>query len=178
MVTSDGIYCFEGLVYLPKALQKQYILNKHDTPLNGHTRPEVVLTRLKKTFYFPHMRQVVFNAIRKYIVCRKAKYERHKLYGLLQLNQAPYGPWATILMDFVGPLLLSQDINSVAYEHIIVVVNRLTKYAIFLPLPTKYNTRYLARTFVNEVVTKHGIPDNIISNRDSLFTSHFWEETY
>jgi hypothetical protein len=56
MVTSDGIYYFEGLVYLPKALQKQYILDKHDTPLNSHTRPEVVLTRLKETFYFPYMR--------------------------------------------------------------------------------------------------------------------------
>jgi hypothetical protein len=79
-------------------------------------------------------------------------------------------------MDFVGPLLLSQDINGVAYEYIMVVVDRLTKYAIFLLLPIKYNTRYLARTFVNEVVTKYGIPDNIISNRDSLFTSYFWEE--
>jgi hypothetical protein len=107
------------------------------------------------------------------VVCRKAKYERYKLYGLLQPNQAPQGPWETISIDFVGPLLLSQDINSMAYEYIIVVVDRLTKYAIFLPLPTKYNTRYLARTFVNEVVTKHGIPDSIISDRDSLFTLHF-----
>jgi hypothetical protein len=80
-------------------------------------------------------------------------------------------------MDFVGPLPPSQDINGVAYEYIMVVVDRLTKYAIFLPLPIKYNTRYLARTFVNEVVTKYGIPDNIISDRDSLFTLHFWEET-
>jgi hypothetical protein len=91
MVTSDGIYYFEGLVYLPKALQKQYILDKYDTPLNSHTRPEVVLTRLKETFYFPYIRQVVFNTIRKCVVCRKAKYERHKLYGLLQPNKAPQG---------------------------------------------------------------------------------------
>jgi hypothetical protein len=107
------------------------------------------------------------------VVYRKAKYERYKLYGLLQPNKALQGPWETILIDFVGPLLPSQDINGVAYEYIMVVVDRLTKYAIFLLLPIKYNTRYLARTFVNEVVTKYGIPDNIISDRDSLFISHF-----
>jgi hypothetical protein len=56
MVTSDGMYCFEGLVYLPKALQKQYILDKHDTLLNGYIRLEVVLIRLKEIFYFPYMR--------------------------------------------------------------------------------------------------------------------------
>ena len=62
------------------------------------------------------------------------------------------------------------------YEHIIVVVDRLTKYAIFIPLPKGYNTKYLARVFVRDVILKYGIPDSIILDRDSLFTSHFWEE--
>jgi hypothetical protein len=57
-----------------------------------------------------------------------------------------------------------------------VIVDRLTKYAIFTPLPKGDNTKYLAGVFVQDVVTKHGKPDSIISDRDCLFTSHFWEE--
>ena len=59
------------------------------------------------------------------------------------------------------------------YEHIIVVVDRLTKYAIFIPLPKEYNTKYLAGVFVRDIILKHGIPNSIILDRDSLFTSYF-----
>ena len=75
-------------------------------------------------------------------------------------------------MDFVGPLPPSANIDGVLYEHIMVVVDRLTKYAIFIPLPTGYDTRYLAQVFERDVIW-YGIPDQIISDRDSLFTSHF-----
>ena len=54
-----------------------------------------------------------------------------------------------------------------------VVVDRLTKYAIFIPLPKGYNTKYLAGVFVRDVILKHGIPNSIILDRDSLFTSYF-----
>jgi hypothetical protein len=79
-------------------------------------------------------------------------------------------------MDFVGPLPTSKDINGVEYENIMVVVDRLTKYVIFIPLPRKYDTRYLAEVFVRDVISRFGIPERIISDRDKLFTSNFWEE--
>ena len=62
------------------------------------------------------------------------------------------------------------------YEHIIVVVDRLTKYAIFIPLPKGYNTKYLVGVFVRDVILKYGIPNSIILDRDSLFISYFWKK--
>ena len=59
------------------------------------------------------------------------------------------------------------------YEYIIVVVDRLTKYAIFIPLPKGYNTKYLVGVFMRDIILKHGIPNSIILDRDSLFISHF-----
>jgi transposase InsO family protein len=174
--TINGIVYFEGLMYLPQSLRQKYILQYHESPLAGHARPEVVYSRLKDNFYFPHMRQEVFKTIGKCVLCRKAKYERHKPYGLLQPNQPPEGPWRTVSMDFIGPLPPSPNIDGVLFEHIMVIVDRLTKYSIFIPMPKGYDAKYTATVFERDVVSKHGIPDSIISDRDTIFTSHFWEE--
>ena len=78
-----------------------------------------------------------------------------------------------VSIDFIGPLLQSPSLDNVIYEYIIVVVDRLIKYAIFIPLPKGYNTKYLAGVFVRDVILKHSIPDSIILDRDSLFISYF-----
>lgn len=171
-----GIYRFKGLVILPPSLEKEWTLRFHEPPLQGHARPEVVLERLQRNYYFPKMRQKVFQWIGKCNQCRKAKYERHKPYGHLQPNTAPEKSWQIVSMDFVGPLPMSKDLNNVEYENIMVVVCRLTKYVIFIPLPRKYDASYLAKVFTREVISKFGVPEQIISDRDKLFTSHFWEE--
>jgi hypothetical protein len=174
--TPDGLHRHEGLIWLPSSLQKEWILKYHEPPLQGHARPEVVLERLRRNYWFPKMRQKVFDQIHKCNLCRKAKYERHKPYGLLQPNQPPEKPWQIMSMDFVGPLPPSTNEDGVKYENIMVVVDRLTKYAEFVPLPKKYDTKYLAQAFIRTVITRHGIPERIISDRDRKFTSHFWEE--
>nr|GEU66846.1 hypothetical protein [Tanacetum cinerariifolium] len=60
-------------------------------------------------------------------------------------------------------------------ENIKVIINRLTKSAHFLPMREDYKMDMLARLYLNEVVAKHGVPISIISDRDSRFTSRFWQ---
>jgi RNase H-like domain found in reverse transcriptase/Reverse transcriptase (RNA-dependent DNA polymerase)/Chromo (CHRromatin Organisation MOdifier) domain/Integrase zinc binding domain/Integrase core domain/Aspartyl protease len=175
MTTEGGIQLFEGRVFLPLSLRQKYIIKAHEPPMEGHKRPEEVLERLQRTYYFPKMRQAVFGQIKRCGLCRKAKYERHKPYGLLQPNQAPEMPWEVISMDFIGPLPPSKDENGVTYERIFVVVDRLTKYARFIPMPANTNAQYLAKVFAREIVARHGTPKAIISDRDPLFTSNFWK---
>jgi len=172
----NALYHKDGLVWIPPKLEKDWILRHHEPPLQGHARPEVVLERLRQNYWFPRMRQKVFSQIQKCNLCRKAKYERHKPYGLLQPNQPPEKPWQVVSMDFVGPLPPSVNEDGVTYENIMVIVDRLTKYTDFIPLPKKFNTPYLAKIFIKHVITRHGIPERIISDRDRKFTSHFWEE--
>jgi transposase InsO family protein len=172
----DGLHLYQGLIFLPTKLQAEWITKYHEPPLQGHARPEEVLERLRRNFYFPHMRQKVFAQVRKCDKCRRAKYDRHRPYGLLQANTAPSKPWEVVSMDFVGPLPPSKGPDGVEFENIMVVIDRLTKYAIFTPLPRSYDTRYLAEVFIRDVITKYGVPERIISDRDKLLTSHFWEE--
>lgn len=58
------------------------------------------------------------------------------------------------------------------------VVDRLTKYAHFSPLPHNFNASMVANTFVNDIIKLHGIPESIVFDRDRIFTSKFWRELH
>ncbi|GJT73693.1 putative reverse transcriptase domain-containing protein [Tanacetum coccineum] len=74
-------------------------------------------------------------------------------------------------MDFVMKL----PRTSSGHDTIWVIVDRLTKSAHFLPIREDYKMDILARLYLNEIVARHGVPISIISDRDSRFTSRFWQ---
>lgn len=59
-----------------------------------------------------------------------------------------------------------------------VVVNRLSKYAHFLPLSRPYSAASVARLFLDHIFKLHGMPFSIVSDRDPVFTSTFWQELF
>ncbi|GJZ94400.1 putative reverse transcriptase domain-containing protein [Tanacetum coccineum] len=65
--------------------------------------------------------------------------------------------------------------TSSGHDIIWVIVDRLTKSAHFLPIRKDYKMERLARLYLNEIVARHGVPISIISDRDSRFTSKFWQ---
>ena len=78
-------------------------------------------------------------------------------------------------MNFIVKLPLSKDtITDIKYNSNLVVVDRLTKYAHFIPWEEKRNAKDLAKVILKEIIANHGIPQSIISDRDKLFTSKFW----
>ena len=76
-------------------------------------------------------------------------------------------------MDFVVGLPMSDGANV-----ILVVVDRLTKYAHFLPLHHPYTTTTVSKLFMDQIVRLHGVPLSIISDRDKIFTSHIWKDMF
>lgn len=57
-----------------------------------------------------------------------------------------------------------------------VVVDRLSKYSYFAPLPTSFNALRVANLFIDSVVKHHGFPKNLVSDRDFVFINDMWEE--
>jgi hypothetical protein len=76
-------------------------------------------------------------------------------------------------MDFV------EGLPKVAGKSVILtVVDRLSKYAHFIPLGHPYTTESVARVFFGEIVRLHGLPESIVSDRDPVFTSAFWQALF
>lgn len=76
-------------------------------------------------------------------------------------------------MDFLEGLPTNQS-----YEVILVLVDRLSKYAHFIPLKHPFTTKSIARAFVKNVVRLHGFPKTIMTDRDRVFMSGFWKEAF
>ncbi|GKC53198.1 putative reverse transcriptase domain-containing protein, partial [Tanacetum coccineum] len=65
--------------------------------------------------------------------------------------------------------------TSSGHDIIWVIMDRWTKSAHFLPTHKDYKMDRLARLYLNEIVARHGVSISIISDRDSRFTSWFWQ---
>ncbi|GJV93781.1 putative reverse transcriptase domain-containing protein [Tanacetum coccineum] len=99
------------------------------------------------------------------------RFEHQRPSGLPQQPEIPEWKWEGIEMDFVTKLPRSSS----GYDTIWVIIDRLTKSAHLLPMYEDYKMDRLARLYLNEIVPRHGVPISIISDRDSRFTSRFWQ---
>ena len=77
-------------------------------------------------------------------------------------------------MDFMTGLPVSTDWKGKNYDSILVIVDRLTKMVYYKPVKITINAPGLAEVIIDIVVRHHGLPDSIITDRGSLFTSKFW----
>uniref|UniRef100_A0A0A8YAL3 Integrase catalytic domain-containing protein n=1 Tax=Arundo donax TaxID=35708 RepID=A0A0A8YAL3_ARUDO len=119
------------------------------------------------------MKSDVHDFVQSCLICQKAKTDRARLPGLLQPLPVPRGAWQIITMDFVEGLPRSGNSNC-----ILVVVDKFTKYAHFLPLSHSFTAATVAHTYLHHVYKLHGLPLSIVSNRDRIFTSNFWKELF
>ena len=121
------------------------------------------------------MKWKVTEFIRNCEECAKNKPSRHKPYGESQQIDLPEAAWDTITMDFVVKLPRSEDpVTKVKYDSILVVVDKLTKYAHLILWRETGTVSKLTNVLLKELVSQRGLPTKIISDQDKLFTSKFW----
>ncbi|GKF07920.1 putative reverse transcriptase domain-containing protein, partial [Tanacetum coccineum] len=126
---------------------------------------------LRDLYWWPGMKRDIAEYISRCLTCAKIKVEHQKPSGSLQQPEIPKWKWEKITMDLVTKLPKSSS----GYDAIWVIVDRLTKSAHFLPIHEDYKTEKLARIYINEIVSRHGVPMSIISDRDGRFASHLWQ---
>ena len=98
------------------------------------------------------------------MTCQQAKHEHSKPAGLLAPLPIPIAPWEDLTMDFVEGLLSLEG-----FDTIMVVVDRFTKFAHFIPLSHPFHATQVARAFWDNVVKLHGVPASIVSDRDKVY---------
>jgi Integrase zinc binding domain len=148
--------------------RQQLLKEVHDSAQGGHFGMDVTLHRLKRMFYWPAMKTDVINYVRSCPNCQMNKPERLHTPGLLQPLPIPIEAWSSIGMDFITGLPKFKG-KSV----IMVVVDRLTKFAHLLPLARPYTTLEVATTFLDNIYKIHGLPSSIISAYQAIFGVSF-----
>jgi len=154
-------------------LQTKIIAACHSSALGGHSGIAATYSRMKKHFAWKGMKMDVENFVKQCSICQHAKHSLQHPMGLLQPLPIPAGVWQDLTMDFIEGLPKSEGCNV-----ILVVVDRLTKYAHFLPIRHPYTAAVVAQTFLDNVVKLHGLLASIVIDRDTIFVSHFWKKLF
>jgi hypothetical protein len=140
----------QGLVYKQNqllvgqnlGLHTKIIKALHACAIGGHYGVQATYQRVQKSFYWPGLKSAVELFVKQCQVCQQAKHEHVKSPGLLQPLPIPQNSWHDLSMDFIESLPRSNG-----FVVILVVVDRLTKYAHFVPVKHPYTAQQIAHIF-------------------------------
>ncbi|GKD40928.1 putative reverse transcriptase domain-containing protein [Tanacetum coccineum] len=170
---ADGTLCLNGRSWLPCCgdLRTVIMHESNKSKYSIHPGSDKMYQDMKKLYWWPNMKADIATYVSKCLTCARLKAEHQIPSGLLVQPKIPQWKWDNITMDFVIKLPKSTQ----GHETIWVIVNRLTKSVIFIPMRENNPMEKLERMYLKEVVTRHGIPVLIICNHDPRFSSNFWK---
>ncbi|KAH7485293.1 Transposon Tf2-8 polyprotein [Phytophthora ramorum] len=145
----------------------------HDAPTSGHPGREKTYLLLTRDFYWSHQYKWVRKYVRACEVCQRVKPAPNS-QAPLQSLPTPSECWQSISMDFVFGL--PQD--NKRRTGIVVFVDRFSKMVHLAAVPAEVTAKQTACLFVDMVFRHHGMPLDIVSDRDPRFTARFWQEVF
>lgn len=165
---ADRLLYYKRRLYVSRdsAVCRAILEKCYDSPRDRRT-----FTRVASLFYWQGMRRDVHDYVAAYFTCQATKYVRDKPNGLIQPLSIPDMVWEAASMDFIVGLP-----PSFGYTTVMVVIDRLSKYAHFGALKGGFDAPTVAHLFVDTMVKLHGFPKKILSDRNSIFMIDFWDE--
>ncbi|GJT03683.1 putative reverse transcriptase domain-containing protein [Tanacetum coccineum] len=172
-ICPDGTRCIKNRSWLPLfgGLRDLIMYESHKMKYSIHPDSEKMYQDLKKLYWWPNIKAIIAEYVGKCFTCSRVKAECPKPSGLLVQSEIPMCKWERITMDFVTKLPKTSN----GHDTIWVIVDRLTKSAHFIPTRETESMETFTRLVIKDIVSRHGVPISIISDRDSHFTSRFWQ---
>ncbi|GJU24364.1 putative reverse transcriptase domain-containing protein [Tanacetum coccineum] len=169
---ADGTLGLNNRSWLPYYgdLRTLIMNESHKSKYSVHPGSDKMYPDMKQLYLWPNMKADIVTYVSKCLTCLKVKAEHQRPSGLLVQPQIPQWKLDNIIMDFVTKLPKTSNGNDTIW----VIVDRLTKFAHFLSMRENDSMDKLARLYLKEVVTRHGMPVSIIYDRDGRFTSNLW----
>ncbi|WVZ76299.1 hypothetical protein U9M48_024286, partial [Paspalum notatum var. saurae] len=169
----EGILWFKNRLVVPKDLElrKKILDEAHTSMFTMHLGCNKMYQYLKQKFWWTRMKREIAKYVSECDVCQRVKAHHLKPAGMLQPLAVLAWKWKDIHMDFIVGLPRTQK----GYNSIWVVIDRFTKSAHFIPVETTYRAKQYAELYISRIVSLHGVPQTITSDRGSLFVSRFWE---
>ncbi|PKU81321.1 RNA-directed DNA polymerase [Dendrobium catenatum] len=149
----------------------QLIKDVHCGVLAAHVGRTNTYLPLQSRFYWPHLHRDVMRFVERCPICQSYK-TGGQLSGLYLPLPTPETIWEDLSLDFVMGLPRTKR----GHDSIMVVVDRFSKMAHFVPCKKTFDALNVARIFFAEIVRLHGLPRSLTSDRDVKFISHFWKE--
>ena len=156
-------------------IRAELLKRHHDNVLAGHFEVERTLELVGRKYYWTGMSQDVKDYVASCDVCQRVKVPRHRPYGSLTSLPKPEGPWQQIAIDFITGLPLSKR-KGIIYNAILVVIDRYTKMARYIPTTKTVTAVELADLFFEEIICRFGVPKGCVTDRGSVFTSAYWSD--
>ena len=122
----------------------------------------------------PRLNERVDEYVKSCDVCQRYKRDRHPPMWLIERIHLPEEKWQSVSMDWITlPPVVADGMK---YDEVLTVTDRASKMVHLLATRSETSASQIAEQFLKEVVRLHGLPTSVISDRDSVFTSAFWEE--
>ncbi|GJW24849.1 putative reverse transcriptase domain-containing protein [Tanacetum coccineum] len=165
--------CIKNQSWLPLFgnLRDLIMYESHKSKYSIHPGSNNMYQDLKKLYWWPNMKAIIAEYVGKCLTCSRVKAECQKPSGQLVKPEIPMWKWDRITIDFITKLPKTSN----GHDTIWVIVDRLTKSAHFIPTRETDSMKTLTRLYIKEIFSRHGVPISIISDRDSHFTSRFWQ---
>ena len=169
-----GLWTLNGVIVVPDVedLRQLCIQLHHDVPSAGHQGQKRTLELMQRSYWWPTIRMDVTKYVETCDACQRSKASNQRPAGLLKPLDIPQRRWESVSMDLITQLPLTDR----GHTAIIVFVDRLSKMVHFVAAHTDMGSEEFAQVFLREVFAKHGLPKNIVSDRDTRFTSKFFKE--
>ncbi len=169
-----GIWMRGTQVCIPDhtSLKQKIMYEMHATPYSGHLGTGNTERNIASHYWWPGMQKDVIQYVKVCPTCQKNRKPTHKPPGELQSLPVPRETWTSISMDFITGLPITKRGNN----SIFVVVDRMSKMVHLIPTTNDVTASGGAQLYQDRIFSLHGIPDDIVSDRDTKFTSAFWRQ--
>jgi hypothetical protein len=169
---SNELLCWKNRIYVPEGLRQRIIQSEHDSKVAEHFGRERTLELVTRNFYWANMEHDIRKYCNECDICPRTKAPRHAKHGLLHPRELACKPWMHISTDFVTDLPESEGA-----ARILVVVDRFTKMAHFVPV-NKKDSPTVACAYLENIWKYHGFPEDVVSDRDTTFMGSFFTALY
>jgi hypothetical protein len=172
----QGVIWFKDHIVVPKNAEvRQQILDEaHLSRYSINPGSTKMYQDLKQHYWWTKMKIEIARYVARCDTCRRVKAVYMKTAGPLQSLPIPIWKWEDISMDFIVGLPKTAK----GFDSIWVITDRLTKIALFRPVKTKYPVVAYAELYIAHILSLHGVPKTIVSDRGPQFVSKFWEELH
>jgi hypothetical protein len=165
---------WENKWYVSSDLLKRELLKQnHDDSYVDHFEHEKTLNLLKKKYFWNNMSKNVKKDVDSCSICHRIKFVRHKSHDLLQALSISKSSRQDWIMNFITDLSFSKH-RSIVYNSILMIVDRYTKFSLYISSKKTWNAENLTNALIDEIFIKFERFVFIVTDRESFFTFKFW----